>query len=115
MDIVLIHGFWLDGSTWDAVVPALRQAGHRTHPVTLTGPTLRDQVDAVVAVVDSLDSTGPTDSTDSTEKVTLVGHSGGGAVAHAVVDACPDRIARVVYVASEPLATGRWSTAICRW
>jgi pimeloyl-ACP methyl ester carboxylesterase len=104
MDIVLIPGFWLDGSSWDEVAPVLEQAGHRTHPVTLPGMepdadrsrvTLRDQVDAVVALIDTLD--GP---------VVLVGHSGGGAVAHAAVDARPDRVARVVYAASEPLGHG---------
>jgi len=36
----------------------------------------------------------------------LVGHSGGGAVAHAAVDARPDRVARVVYVDSGPLGDG---------
>jgi pimeloyl-ACP methyl ester carboxylesterase len=36
----------------------------------------------------------------------LVGHSGGGAVAHAVADARPDRIARVIYVDSAPLGPG---------
>jgi pimeloyl-ACP methyl ester carboxylesterase len=105
VDIVLIPGFWLDGSSWDDVVPVLEQAGHRAHAVTLPGMerdadrsaiTLRDQVDAAVALVDSLD--------DGT--VVLVGHSGGGAVAHAAVDARPDRIARVVYAASEPLGNG---------
>jgi pimeloyl-ACP methyl ester carboxylesterase len=39
-------------------------------------------------------------------KVVLVGHSGGGAIAHAAVDARPDRVARVVYAASEPLGDG---------
>ena len=105
MDIVLIPGFWLDASSWDDVVPVLEQAGHRPHAVTLpgmsrdddrSGVTLRDQVDAVVALVDTLDD-GP---------VVLVGHSGGGAVAHGAVDARPDRIARVVYAASEPLGHG---------
>jgi len=108
MDIILIPGFWLDGSSWDEVVPALREAGHRTHAVTLPGMeskdadrskiTLRDHVDAVVGVIDSLDPAGC--------KVALVGHSGGGAVAHAAVDARPDRVARVVYVDSGPLGEG---------
>ena len=35
-----------------------------------------------------------------------MGHSGGGAVAHAVADARPDRIARVVYVDALPLGDG---------
>src|SRR5690606_19727621 len=55
----------------------------------------RDHVDAVIAVVDSLPA-----------GVVLVGHSGGGAIAHAVVDARPDAVARVVYVDSGPLPHG---------
>jgi pimeloyl-ACP methyl ester carboxylesterase len=57
--------------------------------------TLRDHVDAVVEVVDSLPG-----------KVVLIGHSGGGAIAHAAVDARPDRVARVIYVDSWPLGAG---------
>jgi pimeloyl-ACP methyl ester carboxylesterase len=60
--------------------------------------TLRDHVDAVVKVIDSFDPTGG--------KVVLVGHSGGGAIAHAAVDARPDCVARVVYVDSGPLGDG---------
>jgi pimeloyl-ACP methyl ester carboxylesterase len=108
MDIILIPGLWLDGSSWEKVVPVLEQAGHRTHALTLPGMeskdadrsefTLRDHVDAVVAVIDSLD---PADG-----KVVLVGHSAGGAVAHAAVDARPDRVARVVYVGGFPVGDG---------
>ncbi len=108
MDIILIPGFWLDGSSWDEVVPALQQAGHRTHALTLPGMeskdadrsqiTLRDHVDAVAGVIDSLDPAGG--------KVVLVGHSGGGAIAHAAVDSRPGRVARVVYVDSGPLGDG---------
>ncbi len=105
MDIVLIPGFWLDGASWDQVADPLRAAGHTVHALTLpgkesrdadrTGIGLRDHVDAVVAVVDSLP--GP---------VVLVGHSGGGAIAHAVADARPHAIRRVVYVDSGPLGDG---------
>jgi pimeloyl-ACP methyl ester carboxylesterase len=108
MDVILIPGFWLDASSWDEIVPVLEQAGHRTHPLTLPGMkskdadraaiTLRDHVDAVVAAIDSLDP--------AAGKVVLVGHSGGGAVAHAAVDARPGRVARVVYVDSGPLGQG---------
>jgi pimeloyl-ACP methyl ester carboxylesterase len=108
MDIILIPGFWLDGSSWDEVVPVLERAGHRTHALTLPGMeskdadrskiTLRDHVNAVVEVIDSFD---PADG-----KVVLVGHSGGGAVAHAAADARPDRVGRVVYVDSGPLGEG---------
>jgi pimeloyl-ACP methyl ester carboxylesterase len=108
MDIILIPGFWLDGSSWDKVIPALEQAGHRTHPLTLPGMeskdadrskiTLRDHVDAVVEVIDSFHQ--------ADSKVVLVGHSGGGAIAHAAVDARPGRVARVVYVDSGPMGEG---------
>ena len=108
MDIVLIPGLWLDGSSWDDVIPSLQQAGHRTHPLTLPGMeskdanrstiTLRDHIDAVVAVIDSFDP--------ANGDVVLVGHSGGGAIAHAAVDARPDRVARVVYADSVPLGEG---------
>jgi pimeloyl-ACP methyl ester carboxylesterase len=109
MIVLLIPGLWLDGSSWDDVVPTLERAGHRTYALTLPGMesteadrsqiTLRDHVDAVVEMIDSFDPAGG--------KVVLVGHSGGGAIAHAAVDARPDRVARAVYVASEPLGDGR--------
>jgi pimeloyl-ACP methyl ester carboxylesterase len=105
MDIVLIPGFWLDGSSWDEVAPQLGEAGHRVHTPTLPGLEskeanregigLRDHINAVVALIDSTD-----------EPVVLVGHSGGGAIAHGAVDARPDRVARVVYVDSGPLGDG---------
>jgi pimeloyl-ACP methyl ester carboxylesterase len=105
MDIVLIPGFWLDGASWDEVAAPLRNVGHTVHALTLpglesrqadrSGIGLRDHVDAVVAAVDSLP-----------DPVVLVGHSGGGAIAHAAADARPDRIARVVYVDSWPLGHG---------
>ncbi len=108
MDVILIPGLWLDGSSWEAVVPHLQQAGHRTHALTLpgmasreadrSGITLRDHVDAVVEVIDSLD---PADGA-----VVLVGHSAGGAIAHAAVDARAGRVARVVYVDAGPLGDG---------
>lgn len=105
MDLVLIPGFWLDGDSWSEVMPALVEAGHTVHPVTLPGLesrdadrsaiTLRDHVDAVIAVVDSLP-----------EPVVLVGHSGGGAIAWAVADARPDAVSRVIFVDSGPLGDG---------
>lgn len=102
MDVLLIPGFWLDASAWDDIVPAIRAAGHEPKALTLPGLVppdpnvgLRDQIDFVVHQVDA--AAGP---------VVLVGHSGGGAVAHGVVDARPDRIAKVIYVDSGPLGDG---------
>jgi pimeloyl-ACP methyl ester carboxylesterase len=105
VDIILIPGFWLDGSSWSEVAPALEQAGHRVVALTLpgmesldaqrAGVALRDHVAAVVSAIDGADA-----------PVVLVGHSGGGAIAYAAADARPDRVARVVYVDSGPLANG---------
>jgi len=108
MDIILIPGFWLDASSWDEVIPALRQAGHHVQALTLPGMeskdadrsqiTLRDHIDAVVEAIDSVDP--------ASGQVVLVGHSGGGAIAHAAADARPGRVARVVYVDSFPMGEG---------
>ena len=103
MDIILIPGFWLDASSWDEVVLPLRQAGHRVRALTLPGMeskeadrsaiTLRDHIDAVVEVIDSVAavSGAPAGAT-----VVLVGHSGGGAIAHAAADARPGRPTRII-------------------
>jgi hypothetical protein len=63
MDIILVPGLWLDGSSWDRVTPVLETAGHQVRPITLPGlestdadrssVTLRDQIDAVVAAIDA--------------------------------------------------------------
>jgi len=105
MNIVLIPGFWLDGDSWNEVAAPLRDAGHTIHALTLpglesreadrTGITFQDHVDAVTHALDALDT-----------PAVLVGHSGGGAIAGAAVDARPDRVARVIYVDSFPLAEG---------
>ena len=108
MDIILVPGLWLDASSWARVVPTLERAGHRTHPLTLPGMesrdadrsriTLGDHVEAVVRAIDALDPAGG--------KVVLVGHSGGCGIAHAAVDARPDRVARAVYVGGFPVGDG---------
>jgi pimeloyl-ACP methyl ester carboxylesterase len=105
MNIVMVPGLWLNASSWDAVVPALQQAGHVPHPLTLpgmeskdadrTGIALRDWVDAVVAAIDS-----------APEPVLLVCHSAGSGVGHAAVDARPDRVARAVHVGGFPSSSG---------
>jgi pimeloyl-ACP methyl ester carboxylesterase len=105
MDIILVPGFWLDASSWEEVTPALEAAGHRTHPLTLpglesvdanrSGIGLRQHIVAVTAAVDAIEG-----------KVVLVGHSGGGAIIHGVVDARPNKVERAIYVDSGPLGEG---------
>ncbi|MFC5929102.1 alpha/beta hydrolase [Cryobacterium melibiosiphilum] len=105
MNIILVPGFWLDGSSWSGVTPALTAAGHAVQALTLPGLEsvdasragigLRDHIDAVVAVIDATD-----------DPLVLVGHSGGGAVIHGALDARPLRVERAVYVDSGPLGDG---------
>lgn len=105
MEIILVPGFWLDASSWSEVTPPLVDAGHRVTPLTLPGLEsvdapragigLQDHINAVAAAVDSAE--GP---------VVLVGHSGGGAIIHGVLDARPERVARAIYVDSGPLGEG---------
>jgi pimeloyl-ACP methyl ester carboxylesterase len=108
MHLILVPGLWLDASLWDRVVPRLEEAGHHAHPLTLPGMespdadrssvTLQDHVDAVVGAIDALD---PADG-----PVVLVGHSVGGALAFAAVDARRERVGRILFVASEPRGDG---------
>lgn len=106
-DVVLVPGLWLQGSTWDAVVPHLERAGHRPRPLTLPG-TAPDAdragvgttalVAAVVAAIDETPDGVP---------VVVVGHSMGCAVVHGAVDARPERVARAVHVGGFPSSSGR--------
>lgn len=105
MHVILIPGFWLNGDSWNDVARGLRAAGHRVTQLTLPGlespdadrstVTLDDHITAVVAAVDA-----------TSEPVVLVGHSGGGPIAWAAVDARPQKIARIVFVDSGPSSSG---------
>jgi pimeloyl-ACP methyl ester carboxylesterase len=68
-NIVLVHGLWADGSSWNKVIPILQKAGHRVIAVQLAAHSLADDVATVKRAIDLVG--GP---------VTLVGHSYGGFV-----------------------------------
>jgi pimeloyl-ACP methyl ester carboxylesterase len=102
MDILLIAGLWLDGSAWDAVVPALEELGHRAVPLTLPGQgdgsvsaTLGDQVAAVLAAVDS-----------ASGRPVVAGHSAASTLAWVAADQRPERIAATVLIGGFPSADG---------
>jgi len=86
-NVVLVHGAFVDGSTWRAVYDLLTQDGY--HVSVVQNPTLSLQGDAAATrlVVDAQD--GP---------VVLVGHSYGGAV---ITEAgTHDKVTAVVYIAA---------------
>src|SRR3954471_24616582 len=102
MDILLIAGLWLDGSSWDDVVPALESLGHRPVALTLPGQgdgsasaTLDDQVAAVLAAVDAAPG-----------RPMVVGHSAAATLAWLAADARPERVAKVVLIGGFPSADG---------
>ncbi|UYL07346.1 alpha/beta hydrolase [Bdellovibrio sp. SKB1291214] len=67
--IVLVHGAFADGSTWEKIIPTLQAAGHKV--IAVQNP--------LTAMADDVASTTRT-LTNQTEQVLLVGHSYGGAV-----------------------------------
>jgi pimeloyl-ACP methyl ester carboxylesterase len=102
MDILLIGGLWLDGSAWDAVVPRLRDLGHRPVPLTLPGQgappaqaTLEDQLAVVTAAIDA-----------AAGRVLVVGHSAASTLAWMAADARPDQVARVAMIGGFPSSDG---------
>ncbi|THG31787.1 alpha/beta fold hydrolase [Naasia lichenicola] len=105
MNIVLVPGFWLDGSSWDEVARPIRLAGHEVIALTPPGRDslgadragigIADHVAAVVDAIDGIDG-----------HVVLVGHSGGGPTIYGAVDARPQRVVRTIYVDSFPLPDG---------
>ncbi len=105
MDVILIPGLWLDGSSWAAVAEGLDDYGLTTHPITLpgTGPgsaeaakvDLDDLVGAVVEVLDQC-----------LGDVLVVGHSAACGLAYAVVDARPGSVTAVAYVGGFPTPPG---------
>jgi pimeloyl-ACP methyl ester carboxylesterase len=68
-NIVLVHGFWADGSSWSKVIPILKNAGHQVIAIQLPLHSLADDVATTKRAVEQLG--GPT---------ILVGHSYGGFV-----------------------------------
>lgn len=92
---ILIHGAYHGGWCWDAVADLLRKDGHKVvapdlpghgrDPGWLADQTMPNYVDCIVALLDA-----------SPSKVTLVGHSMGGAIATAVAQARPDKVAQII-------------------
>ncbi|MEU8203918.1 alpha/beta hydrolase [Streptosporangium sp. NPDC049046] len=104
---VLVPGFWLGAWAWEKVTGPLREAGHDVHPVTLTGLGDRvhlagPEVDLETHIQDIVNTVVFADLTE----VILVAHSGAGAPVTGAADRIPERVARIVYVDSGPMADG---------
>ncbi len=105
MRVLIIPGFWLPAVSFAPLVSALARDGFDARALSLPGVSSRsddrrhvtwaEHVAAVVSEVDGRD-----------DDVVLVGHSAGGALAHACADARPHRVRRVVYVDAIPPVNG---------
>ena len=67
--VVLVHGAFADGSSWDKVIPILQAKGLKVVAVQNPLTSLADDVSAAQRVIDA-----------QTGNVILVGHSWGGTV-----------------------------------
>src|ERR1700675_1710822 len=93
LNVVLVHGGFVDGSGWEAVHNILTRAGHHVSIVQIPTLSLADDVMATRRVIDAQD--GP---------VILVGHSYGGAV---ITEAGNDpKVTGLVYIAAFAPDTG---------
>jgi pimeloyl-ACP methyl ester carboxylesterase len=91
--IVLVHGAFADGSSWDRVIPLLQAKGYNVVAVHEPLTSLADDVAATKRAIDAQPG-----------EVILVGHSYGGAV---ISDAGNDsKVVALVYVAAFAPDTG---------
>lgn len=85
--VVLVHGAFADGSSWEKVIPLLHAKGLKVVAVQNPLTSLADDVAAAQRVIDA-----------QTGKVVLVGHSWGGSV---ITQAgTSDKVKALVYVAA---------------
>lgn len=87
ISIVLVHGAWADGSSWNKVIPYLQGYGHTVIAAQMPLTSLADDVAAARRAL--LSATGP---------VILVGHSWGGMIITEMGD--DPKVAGLVYVAA---------------
>jgi len=84
--VVLVHGAWADGSSWQNVILPLRREGLEVMCAQIPLTSLTDDIAALQRVIER--TTGP---------IALAGHAYGGAVIAAAND---DRVKSLVYVAA---------------
>ncbi|MEU6970698.1 alpha/beta fold hydrolase [Kitasatospora aureofaciens] len=103
---VLVPGFWLGAWAWDGVAAPLRAAGHRVHPVSLPGLAERACEQGDFGLEDHIADLAELLVREDLWDVVLVAHSGACAPVGGVADRMPERIRRVVYLDSGPMADG---------
>ncbi len=102
--LMLLHG-WPDGArTWDALLPALHAAGHRTiapflrgqGPTRFRGGTTMRSGEIVAMAQDALDLADAL----GLDRFGVVGHDWGGRIAYTLACAAPHRVAAAAVLAA---------------
>ena len=88
MTIVLVHGAFVDGSSWQKVIPILQSDGYTVTAVQNPATSLPDDVATTKRVIDA-----------EKDPVVVVGHSYGGAVITEAAAGNPN-VKALVYVAA---------------
>jgi pimeloyl-ACP methyl ester carboxylesterase len=100
-NVLLVHGAWVDGSSWAKVIPALENKGLHVVSVQIPLTSLADDVAATKRAIALAD--GP---------VVLVGHSYGGVV---ITEAGNDpKIRGLVYIAAFAPDTGESAVSLLK-
>jgi pimeloyl-ACP methyl ester carboxylesterase len=110
-DIVLVPGAWHAGWYFDPVVPALRAAGHRVFPVTLTGlGDRRHLTNGAINLDTHVQDVVQLFEDEGIQDAMLVAQSYGGMVTTGVASRLHGRVRSLVYLdAQVPLEDGqRW-------
>ncbi|MFG2533010.1 alpha/beta hydrolase [Streptomyces sp. NPDC048516] len=104
---VLVPGAWLGAWAWEDTAQALRERGHRTLPVTLTGLGERSALATPEVGLDThIDDITAFVVEQDLREVTLVAHSYASVPVTAAAGRLGTRLERVVYLDSAPFAEG---------
>ena len=99
---VLVHGAWEGSWAWEDVTSLLEKRGDKAIAVDLPGSYGNMQPVSETTLESYIKTT-----TEAIGKVTLVAHSLGGATISQIAERMPEKIERLVYVASF-LLKNRW-------
>ncbi len=98
-DILFVHGSWHGGWTWDGVGGVLREQGHRVIAPCLRGlGSDAAALDRGIGLVEHVDQLEALVIERDLRDFLLVGHSYGGALAHALEGRIAERLAAVVHL-----------------
>jgi pimeloyl-ACP methyl ester carboxylesterase len=111
-DLVLVPGAWHGSWCWQRVLPLLTAAGHRVHPVTLTGLGERaHELSPAISLGTHVQDVVTAVRTAGCRGAVLVGHSYAGVVVTGAADVLTEEVGALVYVDGVVPAPGEaWST-----